>query len=127
MEESFGELEGTDYEILNDRPFAEIFTCLGFFVIYFIEEIVHFFVDSSVHPGHSDTVQVHRSFSIHSQACDAGSNNGDVESEKVNSARKCLGLKHLSFSVLDNFGIFLVLRSKKKQITHFFTASLEKF
>ena len=93
MEESFGELEGTDYEILNDRPFAEIFTCLGFFVIYFIEEIVHFFVDSSVHPGHSDTVQVHRSFSIHSQACDAGSNNGDVENEKVNSARKCLCFK----------------------------------
>ena len=87
MEESFEALEGTDYEILHDRPFAEIFTCLGFFFIYFIEEIVHFFVDSSVHPGHSDTVQVHRSFSIHSQACDAGSQN-DVNNVPSASPRK---------------------------------------
>lgn len=69
VEESLGE---SGFEILIDKPFAEIFTCFGFFLIYFIEEIVHFFVDSSVHHHHNETIQVHRSFSIHSQACEAG-------------------------------------------------------
>ena len=113
MEESFEALEGTDYEILHDRPFAEIFTCLGFFFIYFIEEIVHFFVDSSVHPGHSDTVQVHRSFSIHSQACDAGSQN-DVNNVPSASPRKTAFLNifvylNIFFPDFSKFTIFLFL------------------
>ena len=51
---------------------AEILTCAGFFLIYFIEESVHFFLDSDVHHHHDETIQVHQSFSIHSQTCEAG-------------------------------------------------------
>ena len=51
---------------------AEILTCAGFFFIYFIEEIVHFFLDSDVHHHHGQTIQAHKTFSIHSQTCDAG-------------------------------------------------------
>jgi len=53
-------------------PMAEILTCAGFFFIYFIEESVHFFLDSGVHHHHDETIQVHQSFSIHSAACEAG-------------------------------------------------------
>jgi len=51
---------------------AEILLCAGFFLIYFIEESVHFFLDSGVHHHHDETIQAHRSFSIHSTACEAG-------------------------------------------------------
>ena len=51
---------------------AEILTCAGFFLIYFIEESVHFFLDSDVHHHHDETIQVHQSFSIHSTTCEAG-------------------------------------------------------
>ena len=53
-------------------PLAEILICAGFFFIYFIEEIVHFFLDADVHHHHGETIQAHKTFSIHSQACDAG-------------------------------------------------------
>jgi len=53
-------------------PMAEILICAGFFFIYFIEESVHFFLDSGVHHHHDETIQVHQSFSIHSAACEAG-------------------------------------------------------
>lgn len=41
-------------------PMAEILLCAGFFLIYLIEESVHFFLDASVHHHHDDTLQVHR-------------------------------------------------------------------
>ena len=41
---------------------AEILLCAGFFLIYFIEESVHFFLDSGVHHHHDETIQAHRSF-----------------------------------------------------------------
>ena len=65
-------LEAAEIEALHEKPWAEILTCFGFFLIYFIEEIVHFFTDSGVAHDHSETIQVHRSFSIHSHACEAG-------------------------------------------------------
>ena len=49
---------GRDFEF----PLAEILTCAGFFFIYFIEEIVHAFLDSGVHNHHKESIQVHRSF-----------------------------------------------------------------
>lgn len=33
----------------EETPVAEIFTCVGFFMIYFIEEIVHLACDEKVH------------------------------------------------------------------------------
>ena len=45
-------LEKADYVWLKDRPFGEIFTAIGFFIIYFIEEFVHYFLDSSIHHQH---------------------------------------------------------------------------
>ena len=45
-------LEKADYVWLKDRPFGEIFTAIGFFIIYFIEEFVHYFLDSSIHHHH---------------------------------------------------------------------------
>ena len=56
----------------EDKPVAEIILCAGFLLIYLIEECVHNFLDSGVHHVQTETVQVHRSFSIHSQACEAG-------------------------------------------------------
>ena len=54
----------------EDKPVAEIILCAGFLLIYLIEECVHNFLDSGVHHVQTETVQVHRSFSIHSQACE---------------------------------------------------------
>ena len=84
-------LEKADYVWLKDRPFGEIFTAIGFFLIYFIEEFVHYFLDSSIHHHHrfvlilwtsltqlisyllfSASVQVHKSFTVHTNACEAG-------------------------------------------------------
>ena len=45
-------LEKADYVWLKDRPFGEIFTAIGFFIIYFIEEFVHYFLDPSIHHHH---------------------------------------------------------------------------
>ena len=44
---------------------AEILTCAGFFLIYFIEECVHFFMDSGVS---DESRQIHRSFRCGFQA-----------------------------------------------------------
>ena len=65
-------MEAANLEALHEKPWAEILTCFGFFLIYFIEEIVHFFMDSGVGHDHNETIQIHRSFSIHSHACEAG-------------------------------------------------------
>ena len=48
---------------------AEILLSCGFFLIYLIEELVHFFLDESVHEHHDETM---KTLSIHSQACEAG-------------------------------------------------------
>ena len=63
------EASGLDFE---GAPMAEILLCAGFFLIYLIEEGVHFCLDSDVHHHHNETIQVHHSFSIHSGACEAG-------------------------------------------------------
>ena len=34
--------------------------------------MVHSFLDSSIHNHNAESIQVHRSFSIHSQSCEAG-------------------------------------------------------
>ena len=44
---------------------AEILTCAGFFLIYFIEKCVHFFMDSGVS---DESRQIHRSFRCGFQA-----------------------------------------------------------
>jgi len=53
-------------------PMAEILVCAGFFLIYFIEECVHFFLPSGEYHHNCETIPVHRSFSIHSQSCETG-------------------------------------------------------
>ena len=72
--ESFESEEATEH-----KPIGEIIFCAGFFLIYFIEELVHRTCDrqpeceeDEEHLYHSHSV--HRSFSIHSQSCEAGHN-----------------------------------------------------
>ena len=43
-------------------PMAEILVCAGFFLIYFIEECVHFFLPSGEYHHNCETIPVHRSF-----------------------------------------------------------------
>ena len=45
-------LEKAGLSWLEDRPFAEVFTALGFFIVYFIEEFVHYLLDSTIHHHH---------------------------------------------------------------------------
>jgi len=73
--EEWVELSGVDLGHASEK-FSEIILCAGFFLIYFVEEAVHAFLDSGIHHHQSETMQIHRSFSIHSQACEAGT---DVE------------------------------------------------
>ena len=63
------EKSGIDYKGV---PMAEILLGFGFFCIYLIEETVHYFFDTDVHHHNDESIQVHQSFSIHSQACEAG-------------------------------------------------------
>ena len=72
--ESFESVEATEH-----KPIGEIVFCAGFFLIYFLEELVHRTCDRQeecdedeghLHHKHS----VHRSFSIHAQSCEAGHN-----------------------------------------------------
>ena len=46
----------------NGVPMAEILICAGFFLIYLIEEMVHFLLGSEIHPHEDETIQVHQSF-----------------------------------------------------------------
>ena len=57
---------------LDGLPLAEILFCVGFFLIYFVEELVHSFLDSSIHNHNAQSIQVRRSSNIHSQSCEAG-------------------------------------------------------
>ena len=41
---------------------AEILICAGFFFIYFIEETVHFFLESGEHPHQDETIKIHQSY-----------------------------------------------------------------
>lgn len=66
------DLEEANIEFLVEKPCAEIFMAIGFFLIYFIEEMVHYFLDAKVHHHHDKTIQVHKSFTVHTQACEAG-------------------------------------------------------
>lgn len=62
----------------KDVPLAEILLCVGFFLSYFIEEVVHFVSDQKLahnsenclQPGHEQGLDVHKVFSVHSGACD---------------------------------------------------------
>lgn len=47
----------------NGVPMAEILICAGFFLIYLIEEMVHFLLGNEIHPHEDETIQVHQSFS----------------------------------------------------------------
>ena len=51
------EASGIDFK---GYPMAEILLCCGFFLIYLIEELVHFFLDSDVHEHHEETIRAHR-------------------------------------------------------------------
>lgn len=57
---------------------GETILCLGFFLIYFVEELVHFACDSSLQHDHCDeedhtqSITVHRSFTIRQANCEAG-------------------------------------------------------
>ena len=89
------DLQEANIEFLVEKPCAEIFIAIGkkkkhifknchqranhfffefsgFFLIYFIEEMVHYFLDSNVHHHHDKTIQIHKSFTVHTQACEAG-------------------------------------------------------
>ena len=44
---------------------AEILLCCGFFLIYLIEELVHFFLDADVHGHHEETIRAHRYVDIY--------------------------------------------------------------
>jgi len=87
-----------------DFPLAEILTCAGFFFIYFIEEIVHAFLDSGVHNHHKESIQVHRSFSIHSAACEAGYKNldGKEKESHANFAGTSASLKKIGEATASN-------------------------
>ena len=65
-------IEASEIDLEKLPNLAEILLCAGFFLIYFIEESVHYFLDSDVHHHHKESMQVHRSFSIQSQNCEAG-------------------------------------------------------
>ncbi len=52
-------IESTSYD-LSWIPAAEIFFCAGFFLIYFIEELVHCACDTKVHSNDVATIQVHK-------------------------------------------------------------------
>jgi len=74
-------------------PVAEILFCCGFFLIYLIEELVHFFLDKSVHEHHDETIRAHRAFSIHSQACEAGLSETQMQLQKLNPDDDDEGMK----------------------------------
>jgi len=61
---------------------AETLLCAGFFVIYFVEELVHFACDRDLQHDHCEefdhtqSINIHRTFSIRPGQCDAGRNCG---------------------------------------------------
>ncbi len=57
-------IESTSYD-LDGNPAAEIFFCCGFFLIYFIEELVHCLCDSKVHSDDKTTNHVHEYFAFY--------------------------------------------------------------
>ena len=45
---------------VKEYPTAYILFCCGFFLIYLIEELVHFCLDKSVHKHHNESIKAHR-------------------------------------------------------------------
>jgi len=93
-------------------PIAEILFCCGFFLIYLIEELVHFFLDKSVHEHHDETIIAHRALSIHSHACEAGLS----ETQKLNPDEdddNALKTKNILISANDYLNISDAKTSRK--------------
>lgn len=61
IQEGFTDLN-TDQVLVTDLPMAEIMLCCGFFLVYLIEELVHYYADRHAHTRVDATL--HRSFSI---------------------------------------------------------------
>jgi len=61
----------------GEEALAETLLCVGFFMIYIIEELVHFACDQNLQhdhceDDHTQSIAVHRAFSTHRTGCDAG-------------------------------------------------------
>jgi len=69
----------------GEENLAEIFVCLGFFMIYFIEEFVHSTCDRKIsaehceEEDHTKAVQVHKAFSARKRSCAATENGEKIE------------------------------------------------